>query len=239
MKKIITYFKDIRNIYLYLVIFILLIVSIIMTTLFITKKKVVTKTVKLISNEEKKVELKTVKVDIKGNVVNPGVYELEENSRVIDVINLAGGLLGESNTELINLSQKVTDEMTIIIYTNKEITEYREKNKDKKIKSIEVEKCPDVINDACINKENNKDNSTTKSSNTTDEDNPDNSNQLISINTATIEELQSLTGVGESKAKSIILYREENGNFNTIDDIKNVSGIGDALFEKIKDYITI
>ena len=62
---------------------------------------------------------------------------------------------------------------------------------------------------------------------------------MISINTASVEELQKLSGVGESKAQAIVEYREQNGNFNSIDDIKNVSGIGDALFEKIKDYITV
>ena len=63
-------------------------------------------------------------------------------------------------------------------------------------------------------------------------------NKLVNINTATIDELQTIKGVGESKAKSIIEYRKEN-KFIKIEDIKNVSGIGDSLFEKIKDYITI
>ena len=58
------------------------------------------------------------------------------------------------------------------------------------------------------------------------------------INTATDSELDSLPGIGLSKAKDIINYRNNNGNFKTIEDIKNVSGIGDSLFEKIKDLIT-
>ena len=64
-------------------------------------------------------------------------------------------------------------------------------------------------------------------------------NELISINKATIEELTTLSGIGESKAKAIIEYRNKNGEFKSIDDIKNVSGIGDSLFEKIKNSITI
>ena len=63
--------------------------------------------------------------------------------------------------------------------------------------------------------------------------------KTISLNSATMEEIQSLPGIGESKAKAIIKYREENGSFNNVEDIKNVSGIGDSLFEKIKDYITL
>ena len=62
---------------------------------------------------------------------------------------------------------------------------------------------------------------------------------LVNINTATTKELLSITGIGESKASNIVKYREENGNFSSIEDIKNVSGIGDSLFEKIKKYITV
>ena len=226
MRKVFDYFKNIKIVYLYVLILLFLALSITMTTLFITKKTVVKKTIKLISNEEKKEDVKTVKVDVKGNVVTPGVYELADNSRVIDAIASAGGLLEDSNTELINLSQKLKDEMTIIVYSNKEIEDYKKNNK-KEVVTVEVLKCPDNINDACINK------SKTDNSKTNTE------NGLISINSATMEELQSLTGIGESKANAIIEYREKNGNFNSIEDLKNVTGIGDALFEKVKDSITI
>ena len=116
--------------------------------------------------------------------------------------------------------------MTIIIYTNQEIEKYRKDKKQKEIVRVEVEKCPDNINDACINKNNSKDSNNS-------------GNNLVSINVASIEDFQKLPGVGESKAKAIIEYRNTNGNFNSIEDIKNVSGIGDSLFEKIKNNITI
>ena len=61
----------------------------------------------------------------------------------------------------------------------------------------------------------------------------------ISLNKATLDELLQISGIGESKAKAILTYREENGEFKSIEDIKNVSGIGEALFEKIKDQITV
>lgn len=64
-------------------------------------------------------------------------------------------------------------------------------------------------------------------------------NSKININTATSEQLQTLSGVGESTALSIIDYREKNGKFSSIEDIKNVSGIGDSKFEKIKDSICV
>ena len=219
--------REVNTIYLYLIIVILAILSITMSTLFITKKRVVTKTVTLISKEEKKEVINKIKVDIKGNVANPGVIELDEGSRVIDAIKVAGGLLDNSNTELINLSMKLKDEMTIIIYTNKEINDYKKNLNKKEIVYVEVPICPDKINDACINKD-------TKNSSKKDIQ-----NEKVSINTATIDELQKIPGIGASKANDIISYREKNGSFNTIEDIKQVSGIGDALFEKIKDNITI
>lgn len=65
------------------------------------------------------------------------------------------------------------------------------------------------------------------------------SNDIVNINTATLEELKTLNGVGDSKAKSIIEYREQSGGFKSKEDVKNVTGIGDKMFEKIKDKIDI
>ncbi|MBU5486866.1 helix-hairpin-helix domain-containing protein [Clostridium sp. MSJ-8] len=64
-------------------------------------------------------------------------------------------------------------------------------------------------------------------------------NDKVNINTADSTELQTLTGIGESRAQAIIDYREENGRFKSIEEIKNISGIGDKMFEKIKEHITI
>mgnify|MGYP004700768281 CR=1 FL=1 len=65
------------------------------------------------------------------------------------------------------------------------------------------------------------------------------SGDLVNLNTATSEELQTLSGVGPKKAEDIIAYREANGNFQTIDDLKSVSGIGDKTFEKLAPLITV
>ena len=117
-------------------------------------------------DQENKKELKKesntkVVVDIKGMITNPGVYEVEKNSRVNDVIALAGGLLEGADTSKINLAKIVEDEMTIIIYSKEEILEkYKEENC--------VCKPCEIINDACIN-------------------NTDNTTNLININTATKE----------------------------------------------------
>ncbi|OOM82202.1 ComE operon protein 1 [Clostridium puniceum] len=65
------------------------------------------------------------------------------------------------------------------------------------------------------------------------------SNKKVNINSAVLEDLKTLNGIGDSKAKSIIEYREQNGGFKSIEDIKNVTGIGEKMFERIKDQIEI
>ena len=178
--------------------------------------------------EETSNELANIKVDIKGYVNNPGVYELKEKSRVIDAINMAGGLLEEANTEYINLSKILKDEMIIIIYSNEEIDKF--KYQDEEVIEIKyICECPDNLNDACISKDdivNEK------------EENNENDNK-ISINSATKEELMKIKGIGESKADSIIEYREKNGEFKDIEEIKQIKGIGESLYSKIKDYIKL
>lgn len=180
-------------------------------------------------------DVKTVYVDVKGAVNAPGVYELEDTKRVIDAINLAGGLSDNANTININLSKKVQDEMYIIVYTKNEIAEYKKNNGTKEVKCASNEcVCPDTNNSACIYSSSTK-NSSSKTSDSITEKN----NSKVSINSASLEELMTLSGIGEAKANAIISYRQENGNFNTLEDIKNVSGIGDAVFEKIKNNITL
>lgn len=162
-------------------------------------------------------------IDIKGAVKNPGVYLVDSNLVVNDVINIAGGINEDADTSVINLAKKIVDEMVIIVYTKEEV-----KNSnvvDTVVKVVEKEcVCPNIKNDGCLN--------------TDIDSNITNGNGLININTATLEELQEIDGIGEGKAKKIIEYREEHGKFNSIEDIKNVDGIGDKLYETIKIYIT-
>ena len=160
-------------------------------------------------------------IDIKGSVKNPGVYEFKENDRVIDAINKAGGLTKDANTTNINLSQKLKSEMVIYVYNNSEIKDNAKNltcDNICKTEVIEVNNCVDIPKKAESNEE---------------------SNDIININTASLEELMTLSGIGESKAKNIIEYRSSNGKFNTIDDIKNINGIGESLFNKIKEKIKV
>lgn len=180
------------------------------------------------SLKKEKVEVinKSIKVEIKGSVNKPGVYELNSNSRVEDLIKKSGGLTRDSDISIINLSKKLEDEMVVIIYNKDEIREMIRGNTS--IKYIEREcVCPILENDGCF------------SNYLTNKDEIVNDTGKVSLNTATIEELLTLPNIGESKAKDIIKYREEHGGFNNIEEIMNVKGIGKSTFEKLKDYIII
>ncbi len=182
----------------------------------------------LINDQEIETKISNdIKVNIKGAVVNPGVYSFSSGERVIDAINKSGGLLENADTSVINLSKNLFDEMVIVIYTHDEVQSMKGNNIV--VQYVEKEcNCPKLTNDACL-----------ISSDINNPDNKiDNSNK-VSINTATLEQLQSLSGIGESKAKAIIKYREEHGNFSKIEDIMNVTGIGEKVFEQIKDSITV
>jgi len=136
-------------------------------------------------------------VEIKGEVMYPDVYEVEEGSIIKDLIDKAGGLNSEANINNINRAAMLSENQLIII-----------PNANDKEESIAV--------DFNIEKD-----------------------VLININTGDIGELTKINGVGETKAQNIIDYREKNGEFKTIEEIKNVDGIGDKTFEKMKDSIKV
>ena len=177
--------------------------------------------------DDKEQEEVYYQVDIKGEVNVPGIYTVKEGSRVIDVIRLAGDLTDKADTSVLNLSKKVTDEMVIIVYNYDEVNSFTETLEKEK---IEQEACLNqngITNDACI-----EDNSEDDSSSSVV------ISGKISLNTATKEELMMLPGIGDAKADSIIKYREEVGAFQSIEELKEVSGIGDAIFDQIKENIT-
>lgn len=173
----------------------------------------------LISNtlEEPKVteSKETIRVDVKGMVKKAGVYELAKDSIVNDAIKKAGGLTSKADTTNVNLSKSLTNEMVIYIPKKEEVTK-------------------STVNDALVDKSNSVGFIDNESSNETT-----NTSTKVNINTATLKDLITLNGIGESKAQAILEYRTKNGNFKTLEDLKKVSGIGEAAYEKIKDNICI
>lgn len=147
-------------------------------------------------------------VDIKGAVNHPGVYEANCNNIVNDIIILAGGLTEKADTSVTNLAKKITNEMVIIIYS-----------KDETISIKDNKNASESYVQSGIDKQEIK-------------------NDLINLNTATLKELQTIPGIGPSKANAIIVYREQNGLFKNIEEVKNVTGIGNKVYEQIKAYIT-
>ncbi len=207
----------------------LLIISIILfllVTFFLyPKKEAVILEEPLIKEIETSVKNDMIQVDIKGAVKKPGVYQMNIDSRVQDVIEKSGGLLENANLNTINLSKKLEDEMVIIIYTKEEIDQFMQEE-TRTLKQENTCVCPKVTNNACVEKTVTNQEETVIS-------------KKVSLNHGTREDFESLTGIGPSKAESIIQYRNEHGKFETIEEIKNVSGIGESTFEKIKDNLTL
>ena len=168
-----------------------------------------------------------ITVEVKGMVKDPGVYTMKLGSTANDAINISGGLIEGSDISVTNLARKLKDEDVIIIYSDKEVEEMYKTHTS--VKYIDKECiCPMVKNSSII---------------TSYISNIDTINFIkstkVSINSATLDELKAIKGLGESKAKAIIEYRDKNNGFKSIEEIMNVKGIGKSIFEKIKDYITL
>lgn len=155
-----------------------------------------------IIQEPVKLSKNKIYIDVAGEVVNPGLYELDEGSRINDAINIAGGVTETACLNDVNLAYILSDGIKITI--------------PKKSKDLSYTKTPVIFTGASINGE-----------------------QLININTATIEELCKLEGVGESTAKKIINFRNEKGGFKSKEELKNVAGIGETKYNSLKNDITI
>lgn len=162
-----------------------------------------TKLINSNDNKEKNEKAIIKKVHISGEINKPGVYEINDDYRLEDLVNDAGGLTDSADIKKINLALKLEDQMRIII--------------------------PNV-ND----KDNNENNMTSQLISPINQ----NDNKKIDINTADQSELMTLPNIGEKRADAIIEYRQKN-KFNKIEDIKNVSGIGDKYFDAMKDMIVV
>lgn len=148
-------------------------------------------------------------VHITGAVRTPGIVKLPEGARIEDAIDKAGGLTEDADISDVNLAYVLEDGIKIKIPTISE-----EKNEEIIISSS---------GEGIVEKE---------ISNNSE-------NKIININKANETDLQTLPGIGASLAGRIVEYRNSNGKFNEIEDIKNVSGIGDSKYENIKNLICV
>jgi competence protein ComEA len=173
---------------------------------------------KTAKNKEESIEIKSkekeyvdskLMVDVKGEVVNPGLYQFLEGERVANLIKKAGGFTTDAESKYVNLAAIVED--TMVIY---------------------IPKIGELVGS----------NTYTGGSTTIGGDiqlGSSNQNGKININTATEEELETLTGIGPSRAIAIIQKRNELGKFQKIEDLMQVTGIGDKSFAKLKDSISV
>ena len=155
-------------------------------------------------------------VHICGEVAEPGVYRMRSGDRVYQVIEKAGGLSEAASRDTVNQAQLVEDGMKIQIPSRQEAEkEAGQEYVTVGMQSERASQAKGTGTSALAGK------------------------QLVNINTASEEELCTLSGIGESRAKSIIRYRSEHGNFAKIEDIMNVEGIKSGAFAKIRDDITV
>lgn len=162
---------------------------------------------KVVSNEESDI----IVVHIIGGVKQPGIVKLEENSRIEDAIEAAGGLTEDSDISDVNLAYVLEDGIKIRIPTIDD-------EKDEENSYITENSGNGVI---------------------MEDDSESNSDSIVNINKATQTELETLPGIGPSLASRIIEYRESNGKFSKKEDIKNVSGIGDSKYAKMEEFISV
>ena len=166
-------------------------------------------------------EAKTLVVHICGAVSAPGVYELPAGSRIIDAVEAGGGFLPEADEACCNLAEEIVDGCQIYIMTKSESCADGQTEK-----KAGIQTSPD--SDMQTTDRNVRSNSA-----------PALENGLVNLNTADVAALMTLPGIGESRAKAIISYREQHGAFAKIEDIMKISGIKQAAFSKIKDKITV
>ncbi len=214
-----------------------------------------------VSLTEKTEETSAICVDVSGAVVNPGVYRLPEGARVYEAIAAAGGFLPEADTEVLNQAARLEDEDQIRIPSaTKEAAESAGDSPGENFGKNTGENIGK--NTGENSRDGSKVNSPQSGENDTDTENRQqekvpyglirknqNSQETetsvsenegrININSASAEELQTLPGIGESKAAAIIAYRETHGSFGAAEEIMQISGIKEGLYSKIKDKIEV
>ncbi len=181
-------------------------------------------------------------VHICGEVKNPGVYELEEGSRIFQAVEKAGGFTEEAAESYLNMAQEVADGMKIVVPSEDEIAAQNAQN------GIGTDAAAGLgagggtsawISGAAGGGSGAAGGVGPGISGVTEGAGGSESGGKVNLNTADKATLMTLKGIGEARAEDIIAYREEHGPFRKIEDVMKVSGIKEAAFEKIKEEITV
>ena len=179
-------------------------------------------------------------VDVCGAVAKPGVYGMEPDSRVFQAIEAAGGFLPEAAGAYINQAQALSDGQQIYVPTEEEIAE---QGAGLPGNGSAGTGSPGDVGNGDGSGAGTSDGTSANSGGNASTDGAagelSGSSGKVNMNTADAAALQTLTGIGESKASAILAYREEHGRFNSIEDIMNVPGIKESTFSKIKDKIAV
>ncbi len=165
-----------------------------------------------------------ITVHVCGAVQKPGVYELKAGSRVMDAVLAADGFTKEADTEYVNLATLLEDGNKVRIPTKEEVTEVSINERANDDTNVRNEKTG--INAGIFGAQGNP-------------SSKEEANTRVNINTADKTLLCTLPGIGETRAESILAYRNEHGGFSKIEDIMQISGIKESSFQKIKDLITV
>ena len=191
----------------------------------------VLETAEVDENSEELNKKETIKVHISGAVNNEGLIELEKDSRIANAIEKAGGLKDEACMDEINLAFVLEDGIKIKIPTKEEV----EKQNKEALESSNSDAGQKYI----VSETGNNQIKSNVSNSLVPREKVSNRNLKVNINTANQSELETLPGIGAVTALKVIDYRNEKGKFKSIEDIKGVSGIGEAKFDKIKELIEI
>lgn len=157
-------------------------------------------------------------VHICGQVLHPGVYAMEEGSRLFQVVEQAGGFTPDAAMEYLNMAETIRDGMKIVVPGQTELEEALKEQGAYAAQGIYASGQAGFSDMEEISSD---------------------ESPKVNLNTATKEQLMTLRGIGEAKASDIIQYRQEQGPFHRIEDIMEISGIKEAAFEKIKNNITV
>lgn len=159
----------------------------------------------------------TVTCDISGAVKHPGVYTLKNGARLNDLLLVAGGVTKRASLKNINRALLLKDQNQVYIPH----------------KGEKVDNFTPTIGSSDTSTSASLPSSTSSSTSSTS------TSEKININTASVQDLQKLSGIGEKRAEQIISYREQNGGFKSIEDLTKISGIGEKTFEKLKDQLEL